>query len=353
MGRCFGIEVALEYQLRRARTKVTMAINHDSNHKIMFSHPKMVHDLLVEFVSVIRPGALSLDTLQRVNGSYTTETGTARHEDVVWRVRLADRWLYVYLLLEFQSRPDAWMALRMHVYIGLLLQDLERQGQHSNDGKLPPVLPIVLYNGGSTWSAATDIADLIAGVPPWLQALQPAQRYLLIDERAYPPERLDSKTNLVAALFRLELSRTAQDMERVLLSLADWLADPKYASLRHDFSRFASWQLRRKLKDRTIPEMTDLLEVRNMLDERRLDSWWEVWKHEGILEGKREGIVEGKREGIREGEARLLRRLLESRFGRLPAWVDDRLSKATETELVGWGAQLLDPALSLEQLLGS
>jgi hypothetical protein len=25
---------------------------------------------------------------------------------MVWKVRLADRWLYVYLLLEFQSRSD-------------------------------------------------------------------------------------------------------------------------------------------------------------------------------------------------------------------------------------------------------
>jgi hypothetical protein len=32
-------------------------------------------------------------------------------------------------------------------------------------------------------------------------------------------------------------------MERVLLSLSEWLADPKYASLRRDFSQFASWQL--------------------------------------------------------------------------------------------------------------
>ncbi len=226
------------------------------------------------------------------------------------------------------------------MYVGLLLQDLLRQNQLSPEGKLPPVLPIVLYNGAKTWSAATDLADLLAGAPEGLRPLQPAQRYLLIAEGQYPPESLDCKTNLVAALFRLEHSRTTQDMERVLLSLSDWLADPGYASLRRDFSRFASWQLRRKVKDPTIPEAADLLEIRSMLEERGME-WWEQWK------------FEGKREGILVGEARLLHRLLERRFGPLPTWVEARLAKAVEEDLVQWGERLLDPMVSLEQLLAS
>jgi hypothetical protein len=175
---------------------------------------------------------------------------------------------------------------------------------------------------------------------------------------------LDSKTNLVAALFRLEHSRTARDMERVLLSLSEWLADPKYASLRRDFSQFASWQLRRKVKDPTIPETADLLEIRSMLEDRRLD-WWEQWKFEGKLEGMAEGklegklegmaegMVEGERKGILVGEARLLHRLLERRFGSLPTWVGTRMAKAVEEDLVQWGERVLDPTVSLEQLLAS
>ncbi len=131
-----------------------------------------------------------------------------------------------------------------------------------------------------------------------------------------------------------------------------------------------------------IPDMTDLLEVRNMLEEHRLE-WWEQWKQEGwvegrregmhegrlegILEGRREGTLEGRREGllqgraegklagkqqgILEGEARVLHRLLGHRFGPLPAWVDARLAKATEEDLVRWSELTLDPTLSLEETL--
>jgi hypothetical protein len=40
------------------------------------------------------------------------------------------------------------MALRMMVYVGLLYQDLIKEGPVK--GLLPPILPIVLYNGNRT-----------------------------------------------------------------------------------------------------------------------------------------------------------------------------------------------------------
>ncbi len=51
------------------------------------------------------------------------------------------------LFLEFQSTPDPWMALRMLVYVGLLWQQLVREQRLMPDGRLPPVLPVVLYHG--------------------------------------------------------------------------------------------------------------------------------------------------------------------------------------------------------------
>jgi flagellar biosynthesis/type III secretory pathway protein FliH len=161
-------------------------------------------------------------------------------------------------------------------------------------------------------------------------------------------------------------------MERVVRSLSAWLRDPKYASLRRDFSLFANWQLRRKVRDPTIPEMADLEEISSMLEDRELE-WWEQWKLEGLAEGKREGrlegrleglaegkrdgrlegLSEGKRKGILEGEARLLHRLLERRFGRLPLWVEEQLAKATEEDLVRWGERTLDLGVSLQQLFGT
>ena len=59
---------------------------------------------------------------------------------------------------------------------------------------------------------------------------------------------------------------------------------------------------------------------------------------------REEGREEGRREG-REGEIRLLRRLLQRRFGDLPAWVGERFAGASPEELEKWGERLLDAVI--------
>ncbi len=59
--------------------------------------------------------------------------------NIYWRVRWGQDWLYVYLLMEFQSSVDPWMAVRIQTYLGLLYQDLIRAEQLSVAGRLPPV----------------------------------------------------------------------------------------------------------------------------------------------------------------------------------------------------------------------
>ena len=69
--------------------------------------------------------SLDFSSLQRVNASYVHAAERQRTSDVVWRLRLqgSGDWVYLYLLLEFQSTVDRYMALRMSVYTGLLYQD--------------------------------------------------------------------------------------------------------------------------------------------------------------------------------------------------------------------------------------
>jgi len=106
-----------------------------------------------------------------------------RADDLIWRVRWGHDWLYIYLLIEFQSTIDHWMAVRIQTYLGLLYQDLIRTRQLSKASRLPPVLPIVLYNGADPWNAAGTLDDLIEPAPPVLCKYRPQQAYFLIDEQ--------------------------------------------------------------------------------------------------------------------------------------------------------------------------
>ena len=326
---------------------------HDQSYKLLFSHPRMVEDLLRGFVGKEWVHRLDLSSLEKFNGHYVSDDLRGHEDDVIWRVRFADSdsdsdWLYVYLLLEFQSTVDPFMALRVMVYMGLLYQDLVAQKKLSRDGRLPPVLPVVLYNGSPRWNAALDVADLVLPIPE-LEQFRPSCGYLLLDEGRYSKEELEPLRNLVAALFRLESSKSAGEIERVLESLVRLLDDPGQEGLHR---AFVVWLHRvlipAKIGQAAFPDTASLTEVKSMLAERVVQ-WTKEWEEQGMAKGRAEGIAEGRVEGITKGRAELVLRQMEKRFGALSPEHRSRVQAAEQDELLRFGDRLLD-ATSIEEV---
>ncbi len=94
-----------------------MATDHDSGYKFLFSTPELVRDLILGFIPDDWLHSLDYDTLEKVPGSYITEDFRSRADDIVWRVKVGGQWVYLYLLIEFQSSVDKYMALRMKAQI--------------------------------------------------------------------------------------------------------------------------------------------------------------------------------------------------------------------------------------------
>jgi hypothetical protein len=295
---------------------------HDHGYRLLFSHPEMMADLLREFIREEWVRDLDLSTLKQVPGSYVTPELSSRESDIVWRVRRGpDSLLYIYLLIEFQSTVDPFMALRMMVYLGLLYQDLVKRQDLTSAGKLPPVLPLVLYNGHAHWSAAQEISELIEEIPGGLERYQPRLRYCLLDERRMADSELEPLRNLAAALFRLEKSRDPEDLQRILARLSEWLWLPGLEGLRRAFALYVVKSLLpARVPGIEIPGVADLQEVKSMLAEN-VKEWTHQWKQEGIEAGRQEGLKEGLKEGQESAltKARgVLLRDLEERFGPLP-----------------------------------
>lgn len=306
--------------------------DHDRGYKRLFSHPEMVADLLRDFVHEDWVRDLDFSTLEMVPGSYVTRKLRRRESDVVWRVRRGqDPWLYIYLLVEFQSTIDPFMALRMMVYLGLLYQDLVKRRELNSSGRLPPVLPLVLYNGRAPWNAVQEVSELIEQVPGGLERYRPRLRYCLLDEMRIADSELESLRNVAAALFRLEKSRGPEDVDGVLAALLEWLREPDLAELRRSFAAYLSEVL---LPDRVpgvaIPRVADLQEVKSMLAER-VTEWTHQWKQEGLEEGRKEGRNEGRNEALESARGVLLRDL-ERRFGPLPEGVRRRVEAIASIE---------------------
>ena len=289
--------------------------DHDNSYKLLFSHPEMVRDLLLGFIHEDWVQQLDFSSLQKFSGGYVSDKLRGRESDVVWRVRWRgkeDRWLYVYVLLELQSTVDSFMAVRMMTYVGLLYQDLIRQRLLTPDGKLPPVLPIVLYNGHAPWRAPLDVADLIETVPGGLEQYRPRLRYCLLDEMRIASSELEPLKNLAAALFRLERSQGPEEVQAVLAALLEWLQAPEQSSLRRTFAVwFSEVFLPTRLPGVKVAKVFELQEVYSVLADKFVP-WTEQWEQQGF----ERGLEEGARKAY-ESLRRILLNTLEGRFGPL------------------------------------
>jgi hypothetical protein len=307
---------------------------HDSSYKLLFSRPCMVEDLLRGFVRARWIDELDFSTLEKLSGNGTTDDLRDRENDVIWRVRWArkDAWLYVYMLIEFQSYSDPFMPIRLLTYVGLLYQDLLRRGHLSPTGKLPPVLPLVLYNGARRWTAPLNVADLIEAVPDELRQYCPQLSYFLLDAGTVPENELPSLKNLVATMVRLERS-DPEKMREEIRELRHQLSGPDHFGLRQDFVLWIKRVLLRgRLPEAIISELNDLQEIESMLAERLIE-WTEGFKQEGY----------------RAGEAAVVCRQLARRFGPVSAEVRSRVMQGTSAQLEQWSDRLLDAA-SLDEV---
>ena len=177
---------------------------HDASFKLLFENPRAVADLFTGFVrrelgADFDVSRLDLGSLEPWPAEYVSEELRQSRGDRVWRMRYraadgAHGWVYLLVMLEFQSEVDPDMAVRVHAYTGQLYLRLCRgpkgRPEDRHKGPLPLVLPIVIYNGRARWSAACDIRDAIASAAPAGEALerfQPRQGYLLLDVHRLRP----------------------------------------------------------------------------------------------------------------------------------------------------------------------
>ncbi len=261
---------------------------HDKGYKLLYSHASVVADLLRGFVKDDWVQEVDLKTLERVEGSFVTSDLRSRETDMLWKVKWQGRPLYVFILLEFQSKVDRFMAIRSMTYQGLLLEYLAREKAFTPSGKLPPIFILVLYNGLAPWNAALDVADLIEPLPGGLEAYRPRVGYVLLDAARIPEMELESERNVAVALFRLEQSRDAERFRKEMIRL---MANP---DLDDELRASVHTWLTQVLMPSRFPELPltearSLEEVQTMLAER-VQEWTREWEENGYKKGRQEGV---------------------------------------------------------------
>ena len=254
-------------------------MQHDENYKRLFAFRLMVEHLLRACLPGDRLAAADFSTLRKLSAEYISDELLRRHGDTVWRLR--------------NEAPEVAA------------------------GRLPAVLPVVLYNGAEPWTAAREMGELIAPAGRWLAPYQPAQRYYVLDARRVAADDLPRR-NLLRAVVGLEQSRSPEDVLRVVEALQGWLRARTAVGLQR---AFADWV--RQMAERLAPAGAAVPPARTLEDAKmtlveRVGEWPKQWLREGREQGLEEGIEQGRKQGREQGveqQRALLCRMAAARFG--------------------------------------
>ncbi|MEO5331310.1 MAG: Rpn family recombination-promoting nuclease/putative transposase [Magnetococcus sp. YQC-5] len=320
--------------------------NSDDLYHRLFSHPKLMADLLRNFVNEPWVADLDFDQMKRVNAKFHVHGLRRKEGDLIWRILTRSKKpIYLLVLLEFQSRSERWMVVRIVIYVCLLWLQLVHEKRIPRRGKLPPVFPVVIYNGDPPWLAPVRLHDLI-GLPEdsSLWPFQPDGHYFLVDEGRFSPEDLDQRNAFSALLFRTGHCLTPEELPELANKLIAWMKKhPEFEELRQTVTDLF-WMTLSKLGVKTQTSQTihfDLDEVPTML-ETRISNWKKEKKREWFQEGKEAGKEAGEKAGEKKGMAKMLIRLLQRRFGPVPSWANEKIAQADLSTLDSWSLNIFD-----------
>ncbi len=281
---------------------------HDSGYKRLLSNRTIFRQLVETFVNEEWVHSLDFDTSEPLDKSFISEHYKETESDLIFKIQGHDREVYIYILIEFQSTVDKFMALRVLNYITNFYMDYI--ANNSDVKKLPAVFPIVLYNGVAPWTAPVNLSELIEQTPP-LGRFALDFEYFLIAENEFSKEQLLNIRNIVAILFLAESHYDIEVLKTELVNLFSSERDKEAVSL------FLNWIKQLAIHGRIDPDDYQSLEYQyrskeevttmlvSALEEDRqkvFQSGLLEGKEEGRLEGKQEGLLEGKQEGLLEGE---------------------------------------------------
>jgi len=303
---------------------------HDKLFKEAFSRREMAIDFFRNYLPSQIHTRIDWESLHLEPGSFTDEALRGSESDLLYTVQIDKHPALLYCLFEHQSSPDVWMPLRLLRYIVGIWEQFRKQNTEAT--KLPAVLPIILYQGGDTWTCDASLATLI-DIPEGLTIYQPVFEHLLVDLNRVESEKIQGAPNLRTILLALKTSRknTNKDLELLIRLLA--------AIIHSDHALIRTVMLYLYKVDNTT-DINEYIHKAEALNQPELQE--EIMTIAETL--RTEGKIEGKQEALQEG----ILEILELRFPSVSYSVKKQLEEISDPAILRQLHRLAVQAESIE-----
>ncbi|WP_425449753.1 Rpn family recombination-promoting nuclease/putative transposase [Dethiothermospora halolimnae] len=268
---------------------------HDVGYKHIFSYKETFLELLRSFVNKEWVKLIKEENLTLVNKSYILGDFEEEESDIVYKINVGGKEIICYVLLEFQSKVDFQMPMRLLFYMTEIwreiLKNTTKREKRRKGFRLPSIIPIVLYNGKNNWTACRSFKEILNGYELFEDNILDFS-YILFDINRYEEKELYNLSNLVSSIFLLDQEIDQKELIRRLTKM-------KYILKKispEQFDVFKQW-LKKIIKPRLDKDMEkDVDEVLDKSNQKEVDKM--VHNLERTLDNiKKEGIKEGMEKG--------------------------------------------------------
>ena len=324
---------------------------HDHLFKAVFGQASQASEWLPTVTPRMVRDRVSWSTLKVLPGSFVDESLSERETDLLFSCEWEDgRPCLFYVLLEHQSTRDDRMPWRMLRYLVRIWESWERD--HPEWEALPLILPLVVYHGQRAWGAVPFflLIDFPSGTTDAMRRYVPDFEFELFDLSRVHNEELEGPALAQMALRLLKHYDRRFDLWPDFFQWGELLNDVAHQSGPDALRRIFSYLV--QVND-DFPDTNDFRDfLREHLDDPNDQEILMNAAQKLHERGKKEGIEQGIKQGVERSLGRqrsFLMKLLEKKFGDLPADARERVVSADQDRLERWTEGLLE-AESLQQV---
>jgi Putative transposase, YhgA-like len=280
----------------------------------------LIRDYLPEAIS----RRLSDELPVLLDGSFVDKTLTPSWTDRLFSVSLrCGGSVLIYVLLEHKSYADAKTPLQVLGYMVDIWQRFVEQDA-SMMRKLPPIIPLVFYHGRSNWKIPTSIVDCFDADQGFAEYLRDL-RYYVCNIVPIPDNELSADPEVRSGLLSLKhVYQGGVNPEPLLQTVLSGLRDGTPFE-----TPFEEQVIRYMLEMYPLITIDLLVRVTHRIKPHREKDMVSLAAQEWI----RQGIAEGKALGAAEVQCKNILVALETRFGSIPKYVEDRVREAEPEQL--------------------
>ena len=166
---------------------------HDKLFRTVFADTEEAALFLREHLPAALSERLDWPSLALLETSFVDEALRESESDLLYTVQMKESEVraFLYLLFEHQSKPDPWMRFRLLKYMCRIWDESFKQ--HPEQSELPPILPVVFYQGERAWLPSTEFADLFPAAEREHSFLPRFTHYLIVKCRPVMYQRWSAK----------------------------------------------------------------------------------------------------------------------------------------------------------------